>query len=89
MKNYIDIRYHKFSGLDIWCGIIHFPNKEPMLLFSTIFSVKFHCEMEDTIVKFPFDKHSCILEVNCISVVFKTAVLIRTTLCHFEPNSLL
>ena len=64
VKNYIDIRYHKFTGLDLWCGIIHFPNKEPMLLFSTIFSVKFYCEMEDTIIKFPFDKHSCKVEVS-------------------------
>ena len=65
VKNYIDIRYHKYSGLDLWCGIMHFPSKEPMLLFGSIFSVKFHCEMEDTIIKFPFDKHSCNIEVNC------------------------
>ena len=65
VKNYIDIRYHKFTGLDLWCGIIHIPSKEPMLVFSTVFSVKFHCEMEDTIIKFPFGKHSCNMEVNC------------------------
>ena len=64
VKNFIDIRYHKYHGYDLWSGIMHFPNSEPMMMFSTMFSVKFHCEMEDTIVKFPFDKHSCILEVN-------------------------
>ena len=65
VNNYIDIKYQKLNGLDVWSGIVHFPNKEPMLIFGTIFSVKFHCEMEDTIIKFPFDKHSCNIEVNC------------------------
>ena len=69
VKNFIDIRYHKHNGYDLWSGIMHFPNSEPMMMFSTMFSVKFHCEMEDTIVKFPFDKHSCILEVNCTHTV--------------------
>ena len=69
VKNYIDMRYHRYSGFDLWSGIIHFPNNEPepMLLFGSIFSVKSHCEMEDTIIKFPFDKHSCNIEVNCFS----------------------
>ena len=67
VKNYIDMRYHRYSGFDLWSGIIHFPNNEPepMLLFGSIFSVKSHCEMEDTIIKFPFGKHSCNMEVNC------------------------
>ena len=65
IKNYTDIRYQTFNRLEVWSGITHFPNSEPMMTFGTIFSVKFHCEMQDAIVKFPFDKHSCKLEVNC------------------------
>ena len=64
-KNYINLRYHKMNGRDLYSGIIHFPNSGPMLMFGTIFSVKFHCEMRDTIIKFPFDKHSCNIEVSC------------------------
>ena len=63
VNNYTDIRYHKIGGFELWCGITHFPNKEPMMMFGTTYSVKFHCEMQDTIVRFPFDKHSCNLEV--------------------------
>ena len=69
VKNYIDIRYHKMNGRDLYSGIIHFPNSGPMLMFGTIFSVKFHCEMQDTILKFPFDKHSCNLKVTCSHTV--------------------
>ena len=69
VNNYIDIKYQKLNGLDVWSGIVHF--KEPMLIFGTIFSVKFHCEMEDTIIKFPFDKHCCNIEVNCSSRIVK------------------
>ena len=80
VNNYTDIRYHKMNGLEIWSAISHFPNSEPMMMFGTTFSVKFHCEMQDAIVKFPFDKHSCKLEVNCSHTVsigaFTTTVLI-------------
>ena len=64
VNNYVDIRYHKLNGREVWSGIGHAPNMEPMMIFGTTFSVKFHCEMQDTIVKFPFDKHSCNMEVN-------------------------
>ena len=69
VNNYIDIRPHKISGCEIMSGISHFPKEEPMMFLSTIFSVKFHCEMQDTILKFPFDKHSCNLKVTCSHTV--------------------
>ena len=84
VNNFIDIRPHKISGWEIMSGISHFPNEEPMMCFGTIFSVKFHCEMQDTILKFPFDKHSCNLEVICshtISVHLQQQFWIRAALC--------
>ena len=75
VNNYIDIKYQKLNGLDVWSGIVHF--KEPMLIFGTIFSVKFHCEMENTIIKFPFDKHFCNIEVNCSCRIVKKAKYIN------------
>ena len=75
VNNYIDIKYQKLNGLDVWSGIVHF--KEPMLIFGTIFSVKFHCEMENTIIKFPFDKHCCSIEVNCLCRIVKKAKYIN------------
>ena len=64
VKNYINIRYHKISGHDLLSQIIVVENNEPMVLFTTVFDVSVHCELQDSIVKFPFDKHSCKVEVS-------------------------
>ena len=64
-KNYINIRYHKMNGRDLWTGMNIVENYEPMVFFSTLFDIRFHCELQDSIIRFPFDEHSCNLEVNC------------------------
>ena len=65
VNNYTDYINRKISGIEFWSGISHSPNEEPMMMFGTFFGVKFHCEMRHTIIKFPFNKHSCKLEVTC------------------------
>ena len=64
-KNYIDIRYHKMNGHDLASGIMLTENNEQFLMFTTVFRLRFHCDLQDSIITFPFDKHSCNLEVNC------------------------
>ena len=69
VKNYIDIRYHKIinGAYDVYSGIILVENNEAMIWLSTVFRVSVYCELQDSIIKFPFDKHSCNLEVNYYS----------------------
>ena len=65
VKNYIDIRYHKVNEVfDYYSGIIIAENNEPMLWSASVFRVTVHCELQESIMKFPFDKHTCNLEVN-------------------------
>ena len=65
VKNYIDIRYHKVNEvMDYYSGIILAENNEPMIWSASVFRVTVHCELQESIMKFPFDKHTCNLEVN-------------------------
>ena len=65
VKNYIDIRYHKVNEVnDYYSGIIIAENNEPMIWSASVFRVTVHCELQESIMKFPFDKHTCNLEVN-------------------------
>ena len=64
VKNYIDIRYHKVNEVnDYYSGIILAENNEPMIWSASVFRVTVHCELQESIMKFPFDKHTCNLEV--------------------------
>ena len=65
VKNYINIRYLKVNqAMDYYSGIILAENNEPMIWYASVFRVSVHCELQDSIIKFPFDKHTCNLEVN-------------------------
>ena len=64
VKNYINIRYLKVNqAMDYYSGIILAENNEPMIWYASIFRVTVHCELQESIMKFPFDKHTCNLEV--------------------------
>ena len=69
VKNYIDIRYFKIinGAYDFYSGLILAENNETMIWLASVFRVSVHCELQDSIIKFPFDKHSCNLEVNYYS----------------------
>ena len=65
VKNYINIRYLKVNqATDYYSGIILAENNEPMIWYASIFRVTVHCELQESIMKFPFDKHTCNLEVS-------------------------
>jgi len=65
VKNYINIRYLKVNqAMDYYSGIILAENNEPMIWYASIFRVTVHCELQESIMKFPFDKHTCNLEFD-------------------------